>query len=336
MSIPTFKTRPYCELFSTARTSCLKSFAQAGLVVSSLLVANAAVADTCELGARYERLANKASAEFRRSDALEAMERAVEACGGSEYWQKLGALAASFGEADYNERAAEAFVNAHDMATDNPTRAIAAASYADLLFHTGDRSRAVDMIYKARNLDPNNSEILASAETMVAATRELTDEDVRRGVSDQMFKPLVLNRVDVAKPAGASAAGGSGSGASVAVAAAEEPEKQIRVQLQFQSGSTALDELSRSNLTTLVRNLVGLDRGKQFVFEGHADTRGDAAANRVLSTKRAEAVRSLVVGMDASLAGRIVVRGKGEDEPMSYGSLESDHQANRRLLVKYR
>lgn len=293
--------------------------------------ANTTATDSCALGARYEKLAAKASADFRRSDALEAMERAVEACGTSAYWQKLGTLAASFGEDAYNERAAEAFVNAHDLATTNPARAAAAASYAELLFHTGDRTRAVDMIYQARNLDPSNPEILASAETMVEATKELTEEDIRRGVSDQMFKPLVMSKVQpTAQPSG----GGAAAGSSTAVALGAE--KRIRVQLQFESGSTELDSLSRDNLATLVKSLAGLDPTQQFVFEGHADARGGADANRVLSTRRAEAVRALVVGMNPSLDGRISVRGKGEDELLSFGSLASDHQANRRLVVKYR
>lgn len=322
--------------------SLLKSFCIAvALCVVSSSGAYAAAEARCDLGERYEKLAAKATAEFRRGDALEAMERAVEACGNSAYWQKLGELAASFGETDYNERAAEAFVNAHDLATTNPMRAKAAASYAELLFHTGDRTRAVDMIYQARNLDPANPEILASAETMVDATKELTDEDIRRGVSDQMFKPLVLNKVNLAKAAEASAASGSAASGGGAAASVASPasgtvsEKRIRVQLQFESGSTALDELSRANLVTLVRSLSSLAADQEFIFEGHADARGPASANRVLSKQRAEAVRELVTQMDGSLAGRISTLGKGEDELLSYGQLSSDHQANRRLVVKY-
>ena len=72
----------------------------------------------------------------------------------------------------------------------------------------------------------------------------------------------------------------------------------------------------------------------RFEFTGHADTRGAAATNQVLSLQRAEAIRERIVAMKPGLAGRISVLGRGEEQPRSYGQSESDHKANRRLEVR--
>ena len=111
---------------------------------------------------------------------------------------------------------------------------------------------------------------------------------------------------------------------------------KVNVPLTFEYGTTELDPQSRNNVDTLARTLATFETEQNFVFEGHADSRGDADYNRDLSLRRAVAVKSLVESLEPGLSGRIMVVGKGEDELKSLGDRESDHRANRRLEVKFR
>ncbi len=57
-------------------------------------------------------------------------------------------------------------------------------------------------------------------------------------------------------------------------------------------------------------------RDRRFRIEGHTDSSGDAARNRLLSQRRAEAVAAFLVGQGVS-RGRLEVRGLGSDAPIS-------------------
>lgn len=68
----------------------------------------------------------------------------------------------------------------------------------------------------------------------------------------------------------------------------------------------------------------------QIVVEGHTDSRGSEAYNQVLSEKRAQAVRTALVGMGVA-AERIQAVGYGESRPIS-----SDDAVNRRVTITIR
>jgi OmpA-OmpF porin, OOP family len=55
----------------------------------------------------------------------------------------------------------------------------------------------------------------------------------------------------------------------------------------------------------------------RFSIEGHADPRGNAKANRVLSQVRAESVREYLVHSKHIAAERLEAIGKGDQEPMN-------------------
>lgn len=64
-------------------------------------------------------------------------------------------------------------------------------------------------------------------------------------------------------------------------------------------------------------------------IEGHCDERGTVEYNFALGDRRAKSVRSYLMdkGIDGS---RMVTTSKGEEEPASMGSSESDYEQNRR------
>jgi outer membrane protein OmpA-like peptidoglycan-associated protein len=297
------------------------------LIVAAVVAAlggGAAVAaeEGCELAARYEALADTARAEHREDDAYEFLARAAESCPRYGYWQRFGELAARLGDPERDARAAEAFVNARNLAATPAEEARAIAAYAELLYHSGDRSRGLDLVLEARNLDPDNRAVLELVELMQSETAVLTEEDVRRGRAAVVFAPM---------PKRKTAPGAS----DTTPAPSTDDERKVNVPLNFVYGATELDATSKSNVATLSRTLASFETAQNFVFEGHADARGSAEYNRDLSLRRAAAVRDLVIAEQPALAGRIFVVGKGEDEPRALGSLESDHLANRRLEVSF-
>ena len=66
---------------------------------------------------------------------------------------------------------------------------------------------------------------------------------------------------------------------------------------------------------------------------GHSDAIGDAAYNRVLSERRARAVRDFLVDNFKIASDRLSVEGRGEDEPIATNDTQAGRMANRRVEV---
>jgi OmpA-OmpF porin, OOP family len=64
---------------------------------------------------------------------------------------------------------------------------------------------------------------------------------------------------------------------------------------------------------------------------GHTDSDGDANANKILSLKRANAIRNKLQDDYGIESTRLQVDGKGEDEPLNNNSTPADKAANRRV-----
>ena len=75
------------------------------------------------------------------------------------------------------------------------------------------------------------------------------------------------------------------------------------------------------------------DRLKDFSFEveGHADARGAADANKLLSQQRAESVRDYLVGTHSISEVRLRAVGKGDTEPMNTRDVAAAE--NRRVTI---
>lgn len=95
------------------------------------------------------------------------------------------------------------------------------------------------------------------------------------------------------------------------------------------------DKLLASSIPQLNELAAYLMENKQIDAEifGHTDSDGDAEANRILSQKRAEAVRQYLIenGVDAL---RVKATGKGESEPVTENNTAEGRAMNRRVEVK--
>jgi outer membrane protein OmpA-like peptidoglycan-associated protein len=69
---------------------------------------------------------------------------------------------------------------------------------------------------------------------------------------------------------------------------------------------------------------------------GHTDNDGDAAANIILSQKRAVAIKTTLVNNYGIDAGRLITEGKGETEALNTNTTAAEKAANRRVeFVKF-
>ena len=296
-----------------------------------------ALADTegCSLSERYIALAKKEEANFNKREALGFYQRAAEDCPSYEAWQRVGELAATFDETEVVRSAFQAFSKAYELAPDAASLAVTKAHYAQLSFIDGDRSRGVDLIFEARNLNPDNQWIASVADSLLSESAVLSSSDVKRGLGSDAWAPPPLRAgVDLADGAKQT----SGGASPVAVAVQSPPVKReavIQAQFSFLTGTTELDRVTQPNVSTLAGALASADYAtKRFQFVGHADVRGEAETNLRLSRLRAEAIRDQVLALEPGLAGRIEVQGRGEEEPRSFGLTAADHRANRRLEIR--
>jgi outer membrane protein OmpA-like peptidoglycan-associated protein len=99
----------------------------------------------------------------------------------------------------------------------------------------------------------------------------------------------------------------------------------------FASGQATLVEGGRSSLEEVV-DLLQTEPDKKIRVEGHTDSRGDAAANLLLSEQRAQAVLEALVSLGVD-SDRISALGMGEDFPIASNDDEEGRARNRRVDV---
>ncbi len=158
------------------------------------------------------------------------------------------------------------------------------------------------------------------------------------------------NLLDALTPpaaAPAAAAGDANGDADVAVrtrslrvtsntpaAAVLAPRKKASASLliTFETNSAQLTARSKEQLDVVAAALKN-DRLKDFSFEveGHADLRGAADANKLLSQQRAESVRAYLVGSHSIAEARLRAVGKGDTEPMNTRDVAAAE--NRRVTI---
>jgi OOP family OmpA-OmpF porin len=69
------------------------------------------------------------------------------------------------------------------------------------------------------------------------------------------------------------------------------------------------------------------------IIEGHTDSVGDPAYNRLVSENRAAAVRNFMVGQGVALS-RLSVAGYGADRPLESNSTPEGRSKNRRVMIR--
>ena len=106
--------------------------------------------------------------------------------------------------------------------------------------------------------------------------------------------------------------------------------------LVFASGSDKLDG-SDWPLLAAVADVLKKDTGMKIQILGHTDSVGDAAKNKTLSQKRADAVKKVLVDKYKADPGRITTKGWGQEQPLVSNDTEDGRGVNRRvelLVVK--
>jgi peptidoglycan-associated lipoprotein len=159
--------------------------------------------------------------------------------------------------------------------------------------------------------------------------------------SVKLDEPSVESRTPTAVGAGAAGAGGaSGSGTG------QSTVKNVDLSGQ-QGGSARLAKVVYFDYDSfLVKDeyrpvveahgkLLGTDRAKKVVIEGHTDERGGSEYNLALGQKRAEAVARSLKLLGAQ-DGQIEAVSYGKERPAASGSDESAWAQNRRAELRDR
>lgn len=104
---------------------------------------------------------------------------------------------------------------------------------------------------------------------------------------------------------------------------------KTRGTIRFETGSAELDRSSRPTLDSLA-NVANACPTVRIEIAGHTDSQGEADANRLLSERRAEAVRAYLI-KDGVAADRLSAVGYGADRPAAPNDSDDNRARNRRI-----
>lgn len=107
----------------------------------------------------------------------------------------------------------------------------------------------------------------------------------------------------------------------------------ILEQVQFETGKDKIKPESDDLLSKVAKVFVDHPELKKVLVEGHTDDRGNKVANKLLSERRATAVKKWLVkhGVDAK---RLESKGFGQDKPIAPNTTDEGRQKNRRVEFK--
>ncbi len=107
----------------------------------------------------------------------------------------------------------------------------------------------------------------------------------------------------------------------------------IRLKTMSFSVGQAVIEADNYPLLTKVQRAIALFGEPQAVIEGHTDSTGLAAANLVLSQRRADAVRAYLVANDTLPKEKIKAAGFGSERPLASDQTSAGRAINRRIDI---
>lgn len=109
-------------------------------------------------------------------------------------------------------------------------------------------------------------------------------------------------------------------------------EVRYRFHVLFAHNSSVVDTKYYKNIEEVADKLKQHDY--QFVWiEGHTDSLGDAAYNKMLSTKRAQSVAQLLMDKFGIEQSSIGIKGYGEEKPIAENLLKEGRRQNRRVIA---
>jgi outer membrane protein OmpA-like peptidoglycan-associated protein len=106
--------------------------------------------------------------------------------------------------------------------------------------------------------------------------------------------------------------------------------------IEFKTGSAQISPKSIATLQQLAEAAAGSE-GLLISIEGHTDNVGTANGNFTLSQARATAVRNWLQNRYPSAfpTTRMIVSGKGQDEPVAENTTEAGRAKNRRVVIEF-
>lgn len=306
-------------------------------------------AQNCTDGSLDSYMQEVATAGAAANEAVATLESAAANCDSPEYWQALGDAQRLLSEAtpadsNLGQKALEAYGNAFSTARaeqDDKAGATAARAIADLGLENGDPLKAQNWLVVADRLDPDHPELPELQSRLDAARDQLSANEIDTGLSQTRgigtVNSLLGGKVSSNAfwdPEDESAGGGATvTGSVTAPITAATGEVTIDIPIRFDSNSTELTGETAENVRNLAAVLSTKSVESRVALTGHADVRGDADYNQVLSLARAEAIRDLLISAEPGLEGRIDAIGAGETSPIDLGDSPRSHANNRRLEV---
>ncbi len=120
------------------------------------------------------------------------------------------------------------------------------------------------------------------------------------------------------------------STAAATLAPRKKPSASLLIT--FETNSSTLTARAKEQLDVVAAALKN-DKLRDFTFnvEGHADPRGSAEGNQMLSQQRADSVRNYFVSTQGLAESRLKAVGKGDTEPLNTKDLASAE--NRRVTI---
>ena len=107
----------------------------------------------------------------------------------------------------------------------------------------------------------------------------------------------------------------------------------INLNVAFENNSSQV----KSNVVNEIERLADFMKAysnTSTLIEGHSSAVGGNQYNLVLSKKRADAVKDILVNTFNIDASRITTKGFGETQLLSQGNTKADHSVNRRVIAK--
>ena len=112
-----------------------------------------------------------------------------------------------------------------------------------------------------------------------------------------------------------------------------EEEVSTRLNVSFGNNSSVIDNANNTQFQAFA-DFMERFPGADAVIEGHASAPGDADYNMMISQKRANAVRTLLINKYGISAARLIAKGFGETQLLDTSNTAAANKANRRITAK--
>jgi OOP family OmpA-OmpF porin len=112
-----------------------------------------------------------------------------------------------------------------------------------------------------------------------------------------------------------------------------EKTAEINLNVTFENNSSQLKPAMVNDIQRLA-DFMKTYKNTTVDIEGHSSAAGEKAYNLMLSKKRANAVKSILINQFHIDASRLSASGFGETQLISKGNSRADHNVNRRVVAK--